>query len=44
MTVNGGTFSHRPVLLDEVLGLTAPGGERYWVDCTLGGAGHATAE
>lgn len=43
MTVNGGTFSHRPVLLDEVLGLTAPGGEHYWVDCTLGGAGHATA-
>ena len=43
MTEAGGTFSHRPVLLDEVLSLTAPDGERYWVDCTLGGAGHAMA-
>lgn len=43
MTEAGGTFSHRPVLLDEVLGLVPPDGEPCWVDCTLGGAGHATA-
>jgi 16S rRNA (cytosine1402-N4)-methyltransferase len=43
MTEAGGTFSHRPVLLDEVLSLTRPDGEPFWVDCTLGGAGHAMA-
>jgi len=43
MTEAGGNFSHRPVLLDEVLSLTGSAGERFWVDCTLGGAGHAMA-
>lgn len=49
MTQGGApSFSHRPVLLDEVLALVgqgAPGpeGVRWVVDGTLGGAGHATA-
>ena len=34
---------HAPVLLDEVIGLIRPKPDGVYVDCTLGGAGHASA-
>lgn len=37
------TFEHQPVLLDEVLRLLDPARGEVFVDCTLGGAGHAQA-
>lgn len=36
-------FSHRPVLLDEVIALVQAAQPRVIVDGTLGGAGHSTA-
>lgn len=36
-------FAHNPVMLQEVLELLAPAGDKIIVDCTLGGAGHTAA-
>ncbi len=36
-------FHHVPVMTREVLHYLKPGQERVFVDCTLGGSGHATA-
>lgn len=36
-------FSHRPVMLDEIVELLAPVPAGLYVDATLGGAGHAAA-
>ena len=38
-----GRFSHRPVMLDEVLELLRPVPAGWLVDATVGGAGHALA-
>lgn len=37
-----GTFTHEPVLLDEVIELFGPVPSGWVVDATVGGAGHAT--
>lgn len=34
-------YSHKPVLLNEVLEMINPQSESVYVDCTLGGAGHS---
>ncbi|HET9076363.1 MAG TPA: 16S rRNA (cytosine(1402)-N(4))-methyltransferase RsmH [Acidimicrobiales bacterium] len=36
-------FAHRPVMLDEVVGLLTPVPAGVYLDATLGGAGHAAA-
>jgi len=36
-------FSHLPVMVREVVELLSPVPEGLIVDCTVGGAGHATA-
>jgi 16S rRNA (cytosine1402-N4)-methyltransferase len=37
----GDRFAHRPVMVDEVVGLLAPSPPGVLLDATLGGAGHA---
>ena len=43
MSNDFGTTFHRPVLVDEVLRLLDPKPNGVYIDCTLGGGGHAEA-
>ena len=36
-------FAHRPILLEEVIDLLTIRPQGVYIDCTLGGAGHASA-
>lgn len=42
-TAHPDAFVHRPVMVDEVVAILSEVPEGLFVDCTLGGAGHASA-